>query len=676
MIRSHPSARFPRTLSLQSPAETMNRTPPPARILPRCLRAECLFVGLLLVLSGCSQPIGLTRVSPEESYQTAITSPLTASGELSNDAKSVLHRYNLTEAYDTKPADAIRALHQVALKDERRDLLFALAELSYAYGGTLPERALATGADLRAQDVFLQSSVYAYLYLLGKGSEPPPSAYDGRFRQACEFYNRALDHAFRAGKGDGLQFVSGRRNLGVTTLPVSLVSQDLGWKLADFDSFVAADSYDVFGFTVRNRTPGLGLPAIGVTRKSAEAPNGGALPITAFLRVNGDLADIQNGRGSASLELYSAYDDNQVTVNGQPVPLQSDATAPLAYRLNDPELWNVGLKRFITGEQVPNHMLLIQPYEPGRIPVVLVHGTGSSPVWWAEMVNTLRNDPVMRKRYQFWFYQYTSNSVVLASAADLRETLTTMVNRLDPQHKDPALNQMVVIGHSQGGLLTNLTAVDPGDQLFRSISDVPFESLQADPMLKKGLARSMFFRHLPFVKRIVYISTPHRGSFLTKDWVRNLARNVLTLPADLILGGAEKFAQLSGQLKLPPGMREKIPTSIDGMAANNPVLQTLAKLPLAPGITAHSIIAVLPDQDIKTGNDGVVEYSSAHVDGVASEYIVRTGHSAQGHPLAIEEVRRILYTHLGQQQQAAKMARAPVCSAVDCGGTAATPTQQ
>jgi hypothetical protein len=235
---------------------------------------------------------------------------------------------------------------------------------------------------------------------------------------------------------------------------------------------------------------------------------------------------------------------------------------------------------------------------------------------------------------------------------------------------------MVVIGHSQGGLLTNLTAVDPGDQLFRSISDVPFESLQADPMLKKGLARSMFFRHLPFVKRIVYISTPHRGSFLTKDWVRNLARNVLTLPADLILGGAEKFAQLSGQLKLPPGMREKIPTSIDGMAANNPVLQTLAKLPLAPGITAHSIIAVLPDQDIKTGNDGVVEYSSAHVDGVASEYIVRTGHSAQGHPLAIEEVRRILYTHLGQQQQAAKMASAPVCSAVDCGGTAATPTQQ
>jgi hypothetical protein len=71
----------------------------------------------------------------------------------------------------------------------------------------------------------------------------------------------------------------------------------------------------------------------------------------------------------------------------------------------------------------------------------------------------------------------------------------------------------------------------------------------------------------------------------------------------------------------------------------------VASLPLAPGITANSIIPVLPELDIKSGNDGVVEYKSAHLEGVESEFIVRTDHSAQGHPLAIDEVRRILHRH-------------------------------
>ena len=89
-----------------------------------------------------------------------------------------------------------------------------------------------------------------------------------------------------------------------------------------------------------------------------------------------------------------------------------------------------------------------------------------------------------------------------------------------------------------------------------------------------------------------------------------------------------------------------MPTSIDGMSPSNPILKALVDEPLAKGIRAHSIIAVLPDMDVKSGNDGVVEYSSAHISAVDSEYVVRTGHSAQGHPLTIEEVRRILHLHL------------------------------
>lgn len=86
-------------------------------------------------------------------------------------------------------------------------------------------------------------------------------------------------------------------------------------------------------------------------------------------------------------------------------------------------------------------------------------------------------------------------------------------------------------------------------------------------------------------------------------------------------------------------------TSADSMSPDNPVIKALAEIPLAPGVTGHSIIAVKGDGDPKLGNDGVVEYSSAHLDGMASEFIVKSGHSSQLNPLAIEEVRRILVEH-------------------------------
>lgn len=600
---------------------------------------------MALVIQGCTPPIGVTKVTPVEAYKLATQSPLTGDGN-SNEALAVLQRYNLYSLYQQNPGEALSQLHQKALVDDRRDILFALAELNYSWAETLEPSENSRAQMPSSRDVYLQAAVYAYLYLLGKGSEAVPSAFDNRFRDACELYNRALDLAFREGKDDALVFKAGKRNLPSFPLSLSIKSDSLHWPLKSFDAFYPADAYDIHGFSTHNRTPGLGAPIIGVTRKSNDAPNGGALPVTAFLKIDGGISDLGQEKNKVTLELISSYDAQDVVINNQRIPLQSDTTAPLAYRLSDSAIWKVGLKRFIFGDDVDNHVLMVQPYQAGRIPVVLVHGTGSSPVWWAEMVNTLRNDPLIRSRFQFWFYEYTSNLPILASAADLRDVLTGMEKQLDPEHKDPAMQQMIVIGHSQGGLLTRMTAIESGDKLWKSISDVPFEELKVEPGFKDALRRVLFFKPLPFVKRTVFISTPHRGSFLTQDWVRNLTRNVVGFPARVIVNSSEKFQQLISQLKLSDDLKsEGMPTAVDGMSPKNPVMQAALTIPLASDVTGNSIIPVLPEMDIKTGNDGVVEYSSAHLDGVESEFIVRTGHSAQGHPLAIEEVRRILIKH-------------------------------
>lgn len=184
---------------------------------------------------------------------------------------------------------------------------------------------------------------------------------------------------------------------------------------------------------------------------------------------------------------------------------------------------------------------------------------------------------------------------------------------------------------------------------WKSLSDQSIDEIEADDDIKAMFRRMAFFEPLTFVKRVVFIATPHRGSFLTKDWVRSLVRTLVSIPVDIVTLNPEVITQFTDQLKLPASMRNRINTSVDGMSPENPVLQTLVILPLAPGVKGHSIIAVLPELDIETGNDGVVEYKSAHLDGMASEFIVRTGHSCQGHPFTIEEVRRILHEHIGGQ---------------------------
>jgi hypothetical protein len=193
-----------------------------------------------------------------------------------------------------------------------------------------------------------------------------------------------------------------------------------------------------------------------------------------------------------------------------------------------------------------------------------------------------------------------------------------------------------------------LTAVRTEDKIWNSLSDTPLDQMDIDSEGKELIRDWMFIEPLPFVKRVVFISTPHRGSFLAMNWVVNRFRRILSLPVDLIQGAAA-FMNIANKLKLPFQLEGRVPTSLDGMSPRNPVLLSLADIPVEPGVTAHSIIAIDGDDVPPEGDDGVVEYKSAHLEGVASEFIVRSEHSCQENPLTIEEVRRILLEHLASQ---------------------------
>jgi pimeloyl-ACP methyl ester carboxylesterase len=264
-------------------------------------------------------------------------------------------------------------------------------------------------------------------------------------------------------------------------------------------------------------------------------------------------------------------------------------------------------------------------------------------------VNELMSDRRIRHRFEFWYFAYGTTSPISYSAALLRDSLRRAVAELDPSGADPHLRRMVVIGHSQGGLLAHLLAVRSGDAFWAGLTTEPFDQVPFDPEIREVLRRSLFVEPLPFVTRLIFMSTPHHGSYLASWRIDALTPWFVRLP-----GRVASLAPELLELRLPQGRAKqemkRVPTGVDNMTPGNWFLETLAPMPLAPGVTAHSIIAVRGGAPYEDDNDGLVEYKSAHWPQAKTEKVIlHASHAVAGNPQAILEVRRILREHLGAE---------------------------
>jgi pimeloyl-ACP methyl ester carboxylesterase len=615
---------------------------------PAFLQPCAAFAVTLLLLTGCQAPIGAEKASTERVYRQLHENAV-SHDKPSPPTQAVLCRFDQLKQFSRSPDATIHLIHQKAVESRQRDLLFALAELNYLAAERV-QRSVKPWDTRDARDYYLASAVYAWFFLFGDAAEPLPDAFDQRFGTACELYNFGLGLAFTGRRSTNAIAVlqGGTRKLPVGQMDIQFSQPGFAWQLTDFQCFVLSDRYLVRGLSVRNRMPGMGAPLVGVGKPDTNNMSGFSrtMPATLLLRVQGGLQDLDKGQCRGSLELYATFQQITVTVGDHAVPLASDTTTPVAYGLNQSLAWRIGKMQFLSAEEkVRSAVYMGQPYERGRVPVVFVHGTFSSPIWWSEMVNTLKTDPVISRRYQFWQFIYNSGNPTLYSALKLREALTAKVKELDPEGKDPALQQMVVIGHSQGGLLVKLTATDTGDRLWQTVLKTNrLGALNVSPQEEALLRSYTCFEPLPFVKDVIFISTPHRGSYLAGSLVRRLARRLVSLPSRL-MDRSKDLVGLGEKLNVPKELRGAR-TSLDSMSTRNPIMLALADIPLAPGVKGHSIVAVQGNGDCHKGKDGLVAYSSAHVDYVASEFVVRGPHSCQAMPATIEEVRRILREHL------------------------------
>jgi pimeloyl-ACP methyl ester carboxylesterase len=474
-----------------------------------------------------------------------------------------------------------------------------------------------------------------------------------RWEEASQIYHQSLEGLLRSsrscgrwkpGEGIQLQDASGR----ISYIP--LEPEDGPWVAEDHMQIIPVGIYRSKRNTGK-RIEGFGVPVVAV-RLQAEQTDLNASPstqeeksgpghpraeerflleraswdATVIFRPNLFSEDHQVDSPSGVLEIYRpVYRDR---VPGPRTEL-SIAWAPGAQQAwnstQDPQLQGF-LEQFLRPEdpKARRGLLMVEPYQPGKIPVLFTHGLLSNPQTWQPVLLQLQQDRWFQERFQIWGFGYGSGEPFLESAAELRKELAEAHATIDPNHSDLALQQMVLVGHSMGGLISKLQGIDPADHLWNAVAQGPWDSLVADEPMKQRLSSAFFFEPNRNVSRIIFIGTPHHGAQMAQQTIGRIGSLLVDFPEE----DKERFETLveNNPGLFRPEIARRFPTSIDMLRPDGEVLKTLADIPLADGIVGHSIVGDLGPWRVVEPGDGVVPLSSARWEGVCSEEMVPQCH--------------------------------------------------
>ncbi|MDZ4289077.1 MAG: hypothetical protein U0984_14005, partial [Prosthecobacter sp.] len=387
------------------------------------------------------------------------------------------------------------------------------------------------------------------------------------------------------------------------------------------DRLRLADTVNL-GLSKATSEEGLGVPVVGQMMRTSEAAakqpmlplNGGQLTLTAIIDfAPRPAAKDQPRRGT--LHLFNPLHETRVPLAGRRVALAANYTPAKKLALKDGFLRRFTLVGMLWPAKIVGdcRLYLLDPYDPKRIPIVFVHGILSNPHIWYNTVNAINADPELRARYQPWYFLYPSGLDVPYSAEKLRKSLIDARNTLDPDHNDPGMNQMVLVGHSMGGLLCRLQTIDSGDLFWQSCFNCRPDQLKLSPETRRLLTSSLQFKKQPYVRRLIFISTPHRGSSIADIHLIYRLRHLISLPVESVL--LTKEVLTGNATALTPQIRawgSYAFLSLGSLSPKHPYFQALNGEPIP--VPHHSIIARIGRKPLEQSSDGVVPYQSSHLD--------------------------------------------------------------
>ena len=641
------------------------------RFQQSCRMAVWLVIAPLL-LGGCSilrefgPVVEVHTLDAGEAIELKRGDILTR-GKLSDATTQTIRVAALDAQACAKPvsANCVEALAAVTgVATDRR--LAALSELWLAQA-----QAMKPGSEQQA--AWFETIRYAYAYLFLGDHTPGERAFEDRQTQVRDWYNYAVERAataiFEVEQQTPTQLpAQPHRNIAGWELQLDMRGERLPGSTAVPAELLPASSLSFRGMRSLYRRDGFGAELVAVMPDapltSAPTSEGSssakhdqqplpwsemsAPPMTVLLHPDGDDLDSVLHTRTARLTVHDPYEESAIMLHGQRVPLAANFTAGYGLWLARANFNRQSLRSLLGREGGIDrpHVYLMQPYDPNRRIIVMLHGLASSPEAWVELANEILGDETLRQHYQIWQVYYPTNLPIALNHAMIRRALGDTLAHFDPSGQAPASSDLVLVGHSMGGVIARLMVSSTDQSLVQLAADrsrlTPQQIKRIDPMLR--------FEPFPHVSRAIFIAAPHRGTSVAGGrlgrWMAGFIRFPVTVLEELAHTLAPNAAASSHE------SLGHIPNSVDNLDENDPFVRAAADFPISAQVRYHSILAQTnADVPLEDSDDGLVPYRSAHLPGAESEKVIISGHSVQQNAAAVLEIQRILKDDMALQEE-------------------------
>lgn len=391
----------------------------------------------------------------------------------------------------------------------------------------------------------------------------------------------------------------------------------------------------------------------------------GNILITAVTQPTGNTQKQVLSSKQLNIYLYDPYQKPSTNILGAKYPLTANFSASYGSWIEENQLEEVTYLNLLSqrGQQTLPYLFMLEPYNPNKQVIIMLHGLASSPITWVTLTNDIFNDEALREHFQVWQVFYPTNMPMLENRYQIQTLIETAYQNVGANRTTAAGNNSVLIGHSMGGVisrlmlsnndltkgLTELNDIPLNNNAARNASNDLFNSYQQPNQLLNRFKLNA----IPQVDTAVFIAAPHRGTEFADLWFTRALRKIISMPVALsnILdneAGEELAKTPLGSLFLQNGASQ--------LSDESAFMQLTDNVDIAGDVTYHSIMGKLDNDLINRlelietdqGSDGIVPYKSSHLEGAKSETILAGSHNIHTNPKTILQLRKILHEHMAK----------------------------
>ncbi len=519
-------------------------------------------------------------------------------------------------------------------------------------------------------DMLDKSIRYSYAYLFKTERQPQDRIFNNRQVQIRDFYNQALAKMLSTySLRHKTEKVGKQIKVGKSTYAINFDGYP---KLANIEIENLLSSYNLnfSGLRSINRRDGFGAEFVAILpEEKVPEENKYIISPESYKYKNGVNPNIHQPRylsvsiaaqpqssenvknilhnPNFQLKVYDPYSTEKIKVGSKDYPLAANFSAPYGLWLAENNLGIAAYLSLIDRDQrlTMPHLYMLEPYNPNKKVIVLVHGLASSPEAWIRLTNDIMGDNVLRENYQVWQVFYSTNMPILESRFQVNAIINQAFKSIDPNSS--SAKDSVLIGHSMGGIIARLLVSDADltQQALKMLNNRKYDKFKDDNIFQARLQ----IKSIPNFDRAIFISAPHRGTAFADRWFTLAARRIIKLPGAFLGALADSIDERDLNAKnflkeVGNGLIQNGPSDL----SHNSKFTLLTKNVMPKqGMIYHSIMGnATESSDPNIMTDGIVPYTSSHLDGAVSEKIIKGGHSIQETPEAVLELRRILRLHL------------------------------